>query len=83
MNLTVKQCASSLNISVQDVLNAARRNNIFVNSEDDLLTFQQVAMIEGAIKSANGGLPGTSEDREAAARQIIYCFLRYPVKNES
>ena len=70
MNLTVKQCASSLNVSVQEVLSAARKNSIFVNTEDDLLTFQQVAMIEGALKAASGGPPGTNEDREAAAKNM-------------
>jgi len=75
VNLTVKQCASSLNVSVQDVLSAARKNSIFVNTEDDLLTFQQVAMIEGALKAARGGPPGTNEDREAAAKNMLEHFV--------
>lgn len=75
MNLTVRQCANALNISVQDVLNAARRNNVFVNGEEDLLTFQQVAMIEGALMSANGGASGASEDRESAAKNMLEHFV--------
>lgn len=75
MNLTVKQCASSLRVSTQDVLRAARKNGIFVNSEEDLLTIQQAAAIDTAIRTSGGTAPGAGDDRETAARNMLEHFV--------
>lgn len=69
MSLTVKQCADALSVSVQDVVNAARKAGALVNGEADTLTFQQIAAVEEAIRAA--GTSGTAEDREAAAKNLL------------
>lgn len=73
LSLTVKQCADALNVSVQDVMNAARKAGALVNGETDTLTFQQIEAIETAIRAA--GTSGTGEDREAAAKNLLEHFV--------
>lgn len=75
MNLTVKQCANSLNVSTQDILNISCRNGIIVNDENDLLTMQQVAVIEGAVRTSKGTRAGANDDREAAAKNMLEHFV--------
>lgn len=73
MSLTVKQCADALSVSVQEVVNAARKAGALVNGEADTLTFQQIAAVEEAIRAV--GTSGTAEDREAAAKNLLEHFV--------